>query len=220
MHSSPIPHIPAKAGIQNALTRSQLSLGCVLCALFIMTLLVAFPAQAKDKEESFEDIVAETALPDGAYRYAPEACDFEMIFPSDPYIARRCPQGQASCYDVTGFTYVYDVTTSVDITVTCVPSTPAEYKAYSPPIIKTALQGMSRRKNIEGAEINAREKEGYRVGSLLGATKRGKQNGIYNAQLWVGQNSLMTIEAQLIGPSHPKADIAFGDILSSVKIRD
>ena len=193
--------------------------------LLAMTMLVGLAHAKDDKEEpNINDIIAETALPDGAYRYAPEICDFEMVFPSEPYIAKRCPQSQSgsqkSCYDITSFTYVYDVTTSVDITVTCAPSTPADYKTYSPPIIKTALQGMLRSKNVQDAEVNTREKEEYRVGSLLGATKRGKQNGIYSAQLWIGQNSIMTIEAQLIGPSHPKADIAFGDILSSVKVRD
>ena len=66
-------------------------------------------------------------------------------------------------------------------------------------------------------QINTSEKDGARQGSLLASTKRGLQNALYNAQLWVGQNSIMTLEARLIGPSHVQADQTFGDILSSVK---
>ena len=181
-----------------------------------MTMFLSMPTNAQD----FKDVLAETALAEGAVRYAPTNCDFEMVFPDEPYIAKRCPEGQNSCYDLTGYTYVYDVQTSVDVSVTCVPSNAESYATYSKPVIRTALQGMLRKHNVENAEINTREKNGYRVGSLLGSAKRGRQSGIYNAQLWVGQNSILTIEGRLLGPSHPQADITFGDMLSSVKKKD
>ena len=241
-------HSPARAG-GSFLIRYQLALVCGLFSILYtsylnchsgagrnlmaalqkiptfvgMTLLLLFspPLHA---EETFNEVLAETALNENEVRYAPSDCDFEMIFPSQPYVAQRCPRNdngtQKSCYPLTGYTYVYDVTTTVDITVTCVASSPKDYDTYSTAVIKTALRGMLNKNNIENAEVNSREKEGHRIGSLLGSMQQGRQNGIYNAQLWVGENSIMTIEAKLLGPSHPKADIAFGDILSSVKVKD
>ena len=195
-----------------------------LLAMTVFLFIAPVSVHAQDAKQDLSDVLAETVLPDGAVRYAPPLCDFEMIFPSEPYVARRCPSNengeQTECYPLTGYTMVYDVTTTVDITVTCVPSTPEDYSKYTAPIINTALQGMLRREAIDNPEVNTREKEGYRIGSLLGTTKRGRQSAIYNAQLWVGQNSIMTLEARLVGPTHPKADVVFGDVLSSVKLKD
>ncbi len=180
-------------------------------------LCLSLPTHAKDKEKSLESIIAETTLPEGAVKYAPDNCDFEMIFPSEPYQTLRCADDNKKCTQLTSFTIVYDVTTTVEVSVTCAPSTSAKYKNFTEAVIATTLKGMVKRNKVNEHEINTREDEDIRQGSLLGATKRGKQNSIYNAQLWVGQNSVMTLEAKLIGPRHDKADNAFGEILGSVK---
>ena len=186
-------------------------------ALFGMTLLMASPTHAKDKEESLDNIIAETALPEGAYRYAPKECEFELTLPSKPHTTQRCSADKKNCTTLTSYTMVYDVTTTIEISVTCVPSTPEQYESYNEEVIGFALKGMTRRENMSEHQINTSEKDGTRQGSLLASTKRGLQNALYNAQLWVGQNSIMTLEARLIGPSHVQADQTFGDILGSVK---
>ena len=215
-------HIPAKAGILKRQKRSQLSLGCGLFVLFAMTLALGTNSFAKDKKEpekKLSDIIEESTLPEGAVKYAPENCDFEMVFPSEPYETLRCGDDTKKCTQLTSYTMVYDVTTTVEVSATCVPSTPEQYKSFTKPVIATALKGMVKRNRVTEHEINTLEKDDVRQGSLLGATKRGKQNSIYNAQLWVGQNSVLTLEAKIIGPRHDKADTAFGDILGSVKAR-
>ena len=40
---------------------------------------------------------------------------------------------------------------------------------------------------------------------------------IYIAQLWIGQKSAMTVEAELIGDALSEADQLFSDILRSVR---
>ena len=155
--------------------------------------------------------------------YAPDFCDFSVTFPEKPFSSRKCPQGQSrnsgQCFDKVTYTMVYDLATTVDITVSCIPSTPDKYDRYSERVIKTALRGMINRTNISDPTINVRtlEEQQVRQGSVIGAGVGGRQSKIYNAQLWVGQNSVFTIEAQLIGPSHHEADAVFGDILGSIQ---
>ena len=217
-------HIPAKAGILKRQKRSQLSLGCGLFVLFAMTLVLGTNSFAKDKKEpekQLSDIIEESTLPEGAVKYAPENCDFEMVFPSEPHQETRCTKSiPPNCSTLTSFTMVYDVTTTVEVSVTCASSSPEKYASFTEPVIATALKGMVKRNRVTEHEINTLEKDDVRQGSLLGATKRGKRNSIYNAQLWVGQNSVLTLEAKLIGPRHDKADNAFGEILGSVKVKN
>jgi hypothetical protein len=180
---------------------------------------ISFSVHAKDKasNETLESILAETALPEGAYRYAPETCEFELTLPGKPSTTKRCAKNNKDCTTLTSYMMVYDVTTTVEISVTCVPSTPEQYDSYNEEVIRLALKGMTRKENMGEHQINTTEEDGVRQGSLLASTKRGLQNALYNAQLMVGQNSILTLEARLIGPSHAQADQVFGDILSSVK---
>lgn len=189
-------------------------------ASLTLAMTISFHAYAKDKKEeakNLNDIIAETALEEGEFRYAPKECDFEITFPEAPHTAKRCPNGPKSCTTLTSYTMVYDVTATIEVSMTCVASTPAKYKDYSEKVIRMALNGMVKRGNVTDHEINATQEENYRMGSLLGTATRGKQNSIYNAQILVGQNSIMTVESKLIGPAHEKADKVFADILSSIK---
>ncbi len=185
---------------------------------------VAYAEEVKEKiiEVQKEDIETkeeeeEEIIEDNSVRYAPEYCDFEITFPDDPYTSKRCPQNISKCYNITSYTMVYDLTTTVDVSVTCIPSTPENYKRYSERVIKTALNGMVERVGITDYSINTQEREDVHHGALIGTGKYGRQNKIYNAQLWIGQNSIFTVEAKLIGRSHHEADLVFSEILKSIQ---
>ena len=190
--------------------------------MLVMTIALPFPSLAQDGQiKALSDILADNALDEGEFRYAPATCDFEMVFPEKPFATKRCEAGSNTrCTNLTSYTMVYDVTTTIEVSVTCVPSDAAKYEAYSERVISLALNGMVKRADITEQEINTTQEETYRRGSLLGSAKRGKQNSIYNAQIWVGQNSVMTTEAKLIGPYHEKADVVFSKILASIKSKD
>lgn len=201
--------------------------------MVLLTLCLSLPAYAEDKKEAAETETAEevktteeakeTEEPeeeeeeDPTTRYAPDICDFEITFPDEPYTSKRCPQGVGKCYELTGYTMVYDLSTTVDVSVTCVPSTPANYQRYNERVIKAALNGMVGRAGITDFSINTQETENTRQGSLIGTGNYGKQKRIYNAQLWIGQNSVFTMEAKLIGRKHHEADTVFSEILKSIK---
>ena len=196
--------------------RSLQSLRSVGMTLLII--LLTTPASAEDKK--LDDILAENNPPPAGY-YSPEFCDFEITFPEKPYTSKRCPSGTGQeCYNIHGFMMVYDLTTTVDVTANCAPSTPENYNRYNEAVVKAALNGMVSRANIKNFTISTQNVEETRQGSLLGTGTHGKQDTIYNAQLWVGQNSILTVEAKLIGADHDKADKVFSYILKSMRLRD
>lgn len=192
-------------------------------------LLIASPSFAEDKKEEpkQEEITEEKENPEEEKPaekpegyYSPDFCDFEITFPEKPSESRRCPPASNECYRMMSYVMVYDLATTVEVSANCAPSTAASYDRYDEPVIKAALSGMANRTEIKNVEINAQEIDGTRQGSLLGTGTYGKQSKIYNAQLLVGKNSIMTIEAELIGAEHPEADETFSDILKSIQIKE
>ncbi len=181
---------------------------------FIILLFSTSVFAKKDKKEEEE---VEKPI---AGRYAPEGCDFEITFPSEPYKTKRCPVGDTKCYDLHSYTMVYDHMTTVDISVACSPSTPEQYDRYNEAVIGAALKGMLSRVELSDYRIDVDDRGDIRQGMLIGEGTRGRQGTLYNAQLWVGKNSIMTVEANLVGDTHPEADVAFGDILNSIGTKE
>lgn len=200
--------------------------------LILLTVFFAFTftAQAEDKKETpkeekeiaeiAEEEIEEEEVVEENTLYAPDYCDFQVNFPEAPYSRKRCPHGTNKCYQLTSYTMVYDLSTTVDINVTCVPSNANNFRRYNERVIRNVLDGMVSRANISEYNINTEEDEKVRKGSLLGADKYAKQNRIYNAQIWVGHNSIMTVEAKLIGRAHGEADTVYGDILGSIQQKE
>lgn len=174
--------------------------------------------QFEQEQKEFLETNEENITPevDTSYRFAPDTCDFEITFPEEPYTSRRCPEGTGKCYQLKGYTMVYDMRTTIDVSVTCVPSNPENYERYSELVMRAALKGMAPRAQIDSFDISFDDLGTHRHGSLNGQGGRGSQAKIYSAQLWSGQNSLMTVEAKLVGQSHPEADAVFSEILRSL----
>ncbi len=194
--------------------------------IVFLCLGLALPAFAQEEAESLQEPptaeeqpeeVQEDAAPDPALTYAPEYCDFEISFPEPPYTTRRCPEDQQTCYQITSYTMVYDLSTTVDVSVSCAPSTPENFERYNERVMSAALQGMVARKFITEYNINYDERESTKQATLTGTGQTGRQGKIYTAQLWVGPNSVFTLQAELIGAEHPEGDTVFKDILNSIK---
>lgn len=187
---------------------------CFVVALLTTALSIS-PALAEEKKQETEKSEKEKPLTEGLY--APDFCDFEITFPEKPNETERCPQSISKCYKITNYVMVYDVTTSVDVSATCVPSNETNFKRYNKQVIDNVLKGMARKAELENGSVNTIEEDGVRKGSLLGSGTYGKQQRIYNAQIWVGPNSIMTVEAKLTGGENAKADTAYTNILKSIQ---
>jgi len=180
----------------------------------ILTALPCLPAFAQNTEEQTLKV---TDPEDTSAIYAPDTCDFEVAFPEEPYISKRCPEGRQSCYDLTTYTMVFDFSTTVDVSVSCNPSSPENFQNYGEDVMRAALRGMVARNMVDDYEIRYQDRGEIRQATLSGTGNKGRQSKIYTAQIWAGQNSVMTIEGELIGPMHPEADRTFSDILKSVQ---
>lgn len=173
-------------------------------------------AESKPEETTEEDAKAK----DTASRFAPDFCDFEITFPEAPVVQQKCiPDG--GCFEVNSYTMVYDLQTTVDVTVTCNPSTPDAYEQYNEAVMKAALAGMIENKNLTSHEVRYQTLKDEKVknAALTGAGMTGRSEKIYSGQLWIGPNSVFTVQAELIGSAHVDADESFRDILSSIKTK-
>ena len=164
------------------------------------------PLEEKPKEEAIS-----------TFTYSPESCDFEVVLPSEPYSSRRCDELGKNCYNITSFTQVYDMKTTVDINLSCNPSTPKQFQSYNEAVMRTAMKGMIGRNNLNDTQIGYQDQGDVRIANLSGTGTAGRQSQIYIAQLWSSEGSIMTLEANLIGEAHPNADKAFSEILRSIE---
>lgn len=154
-----------------------------------------------------------------------ESCAFTAQFPGEPQVSRRCSgetnvQSAKECYDVVSYTQVYDMTTTVDVSFSCNQSTPDAYRQYDEEVMTLALKAMGQRRSLEDAQINFQDRESYKQAALSGNGVTGRQVQVYIAQLWVAPESVLSVEAQLIGGQHYEADKEFSKILKSIKVKE
>lgn len=213
--------------VKQARQSSKVIIDCVVMAFLAMTLFNA-PLWAQEQETTdpidavLEELQADNKEPedDSSVRYAPDFCDFEITFPEEPYISRRCPEeAKGKCYQLTSYTMVYDLRTTVEVSVTCVPSDTRKFERYNEPVMRAALQGMQKRAGIDQYDIRYDEQNTHKHASLNGTGGQGRQSQIYSAQLWSGPNSVFTVEAKLTGPSHHEADATYAEILKTIHLK-
>lgn len=161
------------------------------------------------------------AAADGFKAYDRKDCEFTATLPVPPYKERRCPDEDAKspqCYDIVTYTKVYELKTTVSVRLTCNPADGNMYERYNTAVMKATLEGMvSRNRDVKDYRISLREQGGAKVANLVGSGEMGLTPTLYVAQIWIGRESVFTVEAQLIGEELPVADAAFRDILTSIR---
>ena len=185
--------------------------------LLCFTLSPAFAEDKTDKAAEEETVEKEEAIEEEEEEnlgyYSPEFCDFEVTFPEEPYTSQRCTRnknGSKNCYNRTTYSMVYNLRTTLNIKVSCVPSTANKFDRFKGHVIRSALKGMARSANVQDSTINISETEETRKGVLNGS-------GPYSGQLWVGQNSILTVEATITGRPNREAKTVYNDVLRSIQ---
>ncbi len=192
--------IPANAGIFSNLHKQIPAFAGMALMLFMM---FAQPATAQDKYDSKD--------------YSPDYCQFTATFPDEPYITEHCEgKSKDTCYNLISYTKVFDVKSTVRVDIICNPSTPAMYKEFSTKIMEKTVRAMTKGTVIETYEVSSRQEDEYRQTGLLGKARKGLGDTIYIAQLWAAENSIMSVEAELMGEPSPDADQLFAKILSTI----
>ena len=200
--------------------------------LLILPFLLAFAAPSHGAEKKAEPVKEESAKEEAAApaekpaeepkedpaRFAPDFCDFEITFPEAPFASKKCV-GENECYDVQSYTMVYNLSTTVDVTVTCNPSTPENFTRYNEKVMKAALAGMVNERNLTEHQTQFHQSDKTKNASITGTGRTGAQDKIYVGHLWIGPNSIFTVQAELVGGAHDAADKSFRDILASIKTK-
>lgn len=184
---------------------------------------IAEEQDAEDDEAPEDDMHAE----DPAHTLDMPHCAFTATFPEQPYTTKRCTQPKAQdlsggreCYDVATYTQVYDMTTTVSISMSCNQSSKHAYEQYDEGVMRAVLEGMAGRNALNDTSIGYKDLGDVHMAALSGTGQTGRQHQIYIAQLWVSEGSILSVEAQLIGEGRPDADKTFTEILRSIHIKE
>ncbi len=155
------------------------------------------------------------------YVYAPEHCEFTITFPSEPFLGRKCnPDNPKQCHEIVSFTKVFDVTASLNLSVVCNPAEDKMYERYSGDVMKTTLIAMAGRGKLDEFETGFNDMQATKMAYILGYGEKGGQDLIYNGQLWIGQKSVFSLEADIVGDYVDGADAMFAEILQSVHLKN
>jgi len=185
----------------------------VLC----LTLMFSAPVMAQETAKetpatpSTEQIQLETL------KYSPNYCQFTAQFPEKPYITHKCEgETEDTCFDLISYTKVFDLSTTVTVEIICNRSTPSIYEAFNPKVMEDTVRAMTKDTVIEAYKISSRQEETYRQSGLLGRGRKGLNDTIYIAQLWIADKSIMSVEAELIGEQSAESDEHFAKILRTI----
>ena len=145
--------------------------------------------------------------------YKPAPCEFEITFPSAPAIQTICEKGK--CYREARYIHNFEPHTSVRFRAVCSAIGPDIISTYTPEVLALTLKAMTDPAITTTYETSFRDESTYKQAGLLGRGKNGLLDSIFIAQIWIGQNSAMSIEAELTGPAHQAADDMLSNVLKS-----
>ncbi|MFK7840594.1 MAG: hypothetical protein AB8B83_09740 [Bdellovibrionales bacterium] len=186
--------------------------------LKLLTFLLFIPlmAFAQNEENTISNDVP--SVEKFSKTYSPDFCEFEVSFPSEPYIARKC-ESPDRCYDLVSYTQVYEMASTVNFRVICNPIGEEILNAYSQEVMKATLKAMTKQSVVQEFNTTYREEETYKQAGLVGEGLSGRTPTIYIAQLWIGKQSALSVEAELIGEPMMDADTLFRDVLAGVQVK-
>ncbi|PZP57176.1 MAG: hypothetical protein DI586_01345 [Micavibrio aeruginosavorus] len=186
--------MPAKAGISLSFFRE-----IPACAGMTLILLLANPAQA------------------APFTYTSPNCDFTAAFPEKPFIEKKCVADK--CEEIATFVHTID-SSAVNFRLSCHKVDPKDISLLTPDDLKKRLSALIKEAGLMPYAADAAIiKDGIKTSIAMATGRRGEQDVIYTGQMWVGKNSILTMEGEMTGPENQKINDMYGDILKDVQIR-
>lgn len=153
------------------------------------------------------------------YVHAPAGCDFRIDFPEAPATGERCnPENPKDCYAVFTFNKIFAIDSGISVTATCNKAEKGMLQRYSGEVMQYTLETMAKN-NATEYETGFADHGDAKAATLLGS--RSMPDGtdkIYMAQLWISENSVLTIQAEITGPQTPETDTMFVGIMKSIRL--
>ncbi len=177
----------------------------LLILIFVSTLPFTVVAQ--------DDVVEDVTAHEG-HLYSPDYCEFGITFPEEPYINKKCDEG-GKCYQQVSYTKVFNMSSTVNFKVICSEINADVRQSYSGAVMEATLKAMTENTLVQTFDTSFREEEQYKQAGLVGEGKVGQMPTIFIAQLWIGDQSALSVEAELIGEAAEAPDQMFSNILKS-----
>ena len=150
------------------------------------------------------------------FKYAPAPCEFQIVFPQKYFTQQKCDANK-NCYDVISYAET-DKDSSVDVRVTCDAKNKTDIETLKNSDLKNAVKQLALSSGLTPMGQDVATLPDKTVSAVtIAVGKRGKKDSIYTGQYWVGDRSLMTLEAEMRGPSNNKIEKIYTGILESVK---
>lgn len=194
--------------------------------LTLLALFIAMPALAQEQTQQPAEAQETPAQPQTAIEpkkldtpnYSPDYCQFTVTFPTEPYMTQKCedPNDSNTCFNLISYTQVYDLSTTVRFEIICNPATPALYDQFSEKVMEETVAAMTKETVIETYNISTQQQENYRHTGLVGLAKKGLDESLLITQLWVADQSIMSVEAEISGVQREDADQLFADVLNTI----
>ncbi len=203
--------------------------------ILLVLLLLAFatPAFAADEEQPAASAATEATAPTLEEHtlqvtpppepiplpstYSPDYCEFSVGFPDEPTKTQQCENNDPSrCYDLISYTHTYEMAATVNFRIICNPIDKEIYEHYSAVVMEGTLKEMTKRTTVKTYDTSFREEKNYKQAGLVGETTVGRSSTIYIAQLWIGNHSALSLEAEMVGEANPDADLLYSSVLKSV----
>ncbi|MFP4097766.1 MAG: hypothetical protein ACLFP8_00255 [Alphaproteobacteria bacterium] len=184
--------------------------------LMILALMHIAPLHAQ--EETTQESAPTIADYPVKYSYEPEYCDFIAKFPEEPITSHRCENEEdpGTCYDLVSYTKVFDLSTTVRVDVICNPASEEMFEYFKPEVMEQTVRAMTKDTVLETYNVSTQDQQDHRITGLVGQGRKGLDDTLYIAQLWVSENSIMSIEAELSGEQRPEADKLLAGILNNL----
>lgn len=190
-----------------------------ICLLLFLSLCLILPAHAQEQEKKEEIKTQEkqesTPLP---FTYEREYCDFSISFPEEPTAEQKCDETE-QCYEIISYAQIVDVSSSIHFRVTCNPAEEGTKDQYSEAIMRQTLKSMMGGHDLEIHKISSKEFPHAKHAGLLGFGMREQNEKMLLLHLWIGENSIFTLEAELSGPENETINKTLAETLRSITIK-
>lgn len=149
------------------------------------------------------------------YTYSPDNCEFQITFPEKPFIEKKCEKNATNCVEVVSYTKAVGTEASTHFRVTCNAIEASESAKYTTEIIEETLNQLVKSNNLVPYNSQSSDKNGYKSASTISLSERNGKPLIYNGQIWLGQTSMFTVEAEMIGHQNDEIQKTFASILKN-----
>lgn len=166
-------------------------------------------------------IFANSALADG-FKYQSETCDFTLELPEGVEVTRQCSpleEGEdETCVEQLRYTKTVQGNASIHIDLSCNSIGQIPYDNYNKEKMLFTAESylLSQGNTLDDYELRYIGHENSKRVLVFGSGKSGLSDMIYFGHVWLGRNSLMSMNARIIGAGNELADNVFKSILVSL----